>query len=98
VFFDEFLARLKSAKNLKYRRLWQRKKRLDDFFGGVGRRGGAPGRRKRRGYVAGEHSVKDSARRSTGGGGSKGYRLCRRPLRDLFLFWASRFLFFSVCR
>ena len=29
---------------------------------------------------AGEHSVKDLARRSEGGGGFKGYRICRRPL------------------
>ena len=49
-------------------------------FGGVGGRGSVPGRRKRRGYVAGEHSVKGLARRSEDGGGFKGYRLCRRPL------------------
>ena len=33
---------------------------------------------------AGEHSVKDSARRSEGGGGSMGFRLFRRP-QNLFL-------------
>ena len=39
-----------------------------------------PGRRKGRGYVAREHSVKGLARRSEGGGGFKGYRrLCGRP-------------------
>ena len=32
---------------------------------------------------AGGHSIKDSARRSEGGGGGfKGYRLCRRPLGE----------------
>ena len=31
---------------------------------------------------AGEHSVKDLARRSEGGTGFKGYRLCRRPRLD----------------
>ena len=31
---------------------------------------------------AGEHSVKDSARRSEGGGGFKAYRLGRRPLGE----------------
>ena len=32
-----------------------------------------------------EFSVQDSTRRSAGGGVLKGYRLCRRPLRELVL-------------
>ena len=43
--------------------------------GGVGGRGGVRGKRKSWVYVAGEHSVRDSTRRSEDGGGSMGYRL-----------------------
>ena len=35
--------------------------------------------------IAGEHSVNDLARRSERGGGFKGLRVCRRPLRELVL-------------
>ena len=79
MFFDEFLAQQKVDSNLL---IWLQRafeKRDTQFLVGVGGRGGVPGRRKRRGYVAGEHSVKGLARRSTGGGGSMGYRLFRRP-------------------
>ena len=70
----------KSTRNSKFQQCWQPIGfRLAILFG-VGGRGGVPGKRKSSGYVAGEHSVKDPARRSEGGGGFKGYRLCRRRL------------------
>ena len=71
-FLMSFWLGKKSVQNLKYRGFGRLIGKRPVGFGGVGRRGGAPGRRKRRGYVAGEHSVKGSARRSTGGGGYMG--------------------------
>ena len=45
-------------------------------FGRLSGRGGVPGKRK---------SWSDLARRTQGVGGFKGYRLCRRALRELVL-------------
>jgi hypothetical protein len=52
-FFMSFWLGKKSATNLKYQRLWRSIGKKAVGFGGVGGRGGVPGRRKRRGYVAG---------------------------------------------
>ena len=79
----QFFIGKKSTQHRKFQRLWQRRKRLDDFVGRVGGRGGVTGRIQRRGYVAGEHPVKDSARRSEAGGG---YLQATASSSDLRLF------------
>ena len=86
-----FWLRKESSQNSNYQRLWQtidsRCLVLEGSAGEAVCRGGERG-----GVMlsdledfAGEHSVKDLARRSNGGGGSMGYCPFRRP-RNSFLF------------
>ena len=85
--FDRFLAGGKSAKNFKKARKMAKCGKLWVIFGRVGGRGG--GRRKPFGRgvtTAANRGLSDTPRSpQAGGGGFKGYRLCRRPLLNQVL-------------
>ena len=85
VFFDEFLVRQKVGQKLQSSLTLADKLKKGSSFGRGRRERRCAREEKEEGLsclsskIAGEHSVKDSARRSEGGGGFIGYRLCRRP-------------------
>ena len=78
-FFMSFWFGKKLAPIHQFQQCWRPVVAGTVLLGGIGGRGGVPGKTKSWGYVAGKRSVKGSARRSEGGGGSMGYRLFRLP-------------------